>query len=678
MTAATVGVHLMMKDESDLLAQCLKSVKDADEIIVVDTGSRDSSVSIAKAYGAKVYDSEWDDDFSKPRNVALRQANTDWILYLDADECLLTGITAVKELLLSSEAEAFTVLLENVLGAGPEDRLLHRSVRIFRNRRDYEFQGRIHEQIDASIIQKHGAAAILDSAVTIRHFGYLPGRMKQKGKLKRNERLLKKALADCPDDPFYLYNMGITCCQSGRLEEARAFLTQALPSVSSHAPYRAAMVKNLCQILLELGDVKQAEIMLAGELERYGDYPDLDYMLGQSLERQGLLERAYEAYRNASTRTGDKYVTEAGMGSFRPLAKMGELALKRDLPEDAARLFHQALRHHNQYAPALVGIANAFQMLDVADAEISAFLWQTVNPRTSSDQAMVVEVLYGIGAFGQILASEPTYSLTEPRIAFPLSCSLIHTGQLIEANRILNLCAAQSEEGEPDARLFHIWAICQLLHYESLQEDFLALVPIRLRDKFHRLDHRLREDGDWAALDEGEELNELTKELIGQSVSLGQLDLGRKLAELLPDGRLDYAKALYREGYTMKAADLFLALLGNGLLDEEGLFLLGEILFDKGHYLQAAELFEQLLQNRRDDEKTGTATSLCYLHLAEASLAEVLHRVPDAAPFKDDLQNIRSSIRLLNGTAWHTNWSGRQRRIRHEPANDIAVHDREE
>ena len=83
----TISLCMIVKDEEEFLPGCLESVKEAvDEIIIVDTGSTDRTVEIAKSYGAKVYFHPWENDFSKARNYSISYATGDWIMYLDADE----------------------------------------------------------------------------------------------------------------------------------------------------------------------------------------------------------------------------------------------------------------------------------------------------------------------------------------------------------------------------------------------------------------------------------------------------------------------------------------------------------------------------------------------------------------------------------------------------------------
>ena len=85
----SLSACMIVKNEEKFLAQCLNSIKDAvDEIIIVDTGSTDKTVEIAQSFGAKVYHHPWRNSFSEARNHSLSYATCDWILQIDADEAL--------------------------------------------------------------------------------------------------------------------------------------------------------------------------------------------------------------------------------------------------------------------------------------------------------------------------------------------------------------------------------------------------------------------------------------------------------------------------------------------------------------------------------------------------------------------------------------------------------------
>lgn len=87
----TISLCMIVKDEEDVIGRCLDCVKDImDEIIIVDTGSTDRTKEIVSAYTSNIYDFEWIDDFSAARNYSFSKATKDYIMWLDADDVLLS------------------------------------------------------------------------------------------------------------------------------------------------------------------------------------------------------------------------------------------------------------------------------------------------------------------------------------------------------------------------------------------------------------------------------------------------------------------------------------------------------------------------------------------------------------------------------------------------------------
>ena len=92
MDVSTISLCMIVRDEEANLARCLESACGfVNEIIVVDTGSRDATPTIAKRYGARICHLPWQEDFSQARNESLKQAIGEWVLVLDADEELPPG-----------------------------------------------------------------------------------------------------------------------------------------------------------------------------------------------------------------------------------------------------------------------------------------------------------------------------------------------------------------------------------------------------------------------------------------------------------------------------------------------------------------------------------------------------------------------------------------------------------
>ena len=143
----TISLCMIVKNESHNLHRCLQSVQGfVNQIIVVDTGSEDNTVEIARSYGAEVHFFEWCDDFAAARNYSLSFATGDWILILDADEKLIISdqevISNALDSSLDMQAFALPLLCIDDLNLNSVPQLLPR---LFRNFLHITYYGVFHE-----------------------------------------------------------------------------------------------------------------------------------------------------------------------------------------------------------------------------------------------------------------------------------------------------------------------------------------------------------------------------------------------------------------------------------------------------------------------------------------------------------------------------------------------------
>ncbi|MDQ7006938.1 MAG: glycosyltransferase [Acidobacteriota bacterium] len=202
---------MIVRDEERFLPACLASATPlVDEIVVVDTGSSDRSVEVARAAGARVIEEPWRDDFSRARNASLEAARGRWVLVLDADERLepCTRARLDEAIAACGSVEALTVEIRSDL-AGGASQSTH-ILRLFSRRPEHRYEGRIHEQIAASIARRCGLPAISPrrSPLVARHLGYRPDLLAARNKKQRNETLLRAQVRDAPDDPAGWYLLG--------------------------------------------------------------------------------------------------------------------------------------------------------------------------------------------------------------------------------------------------------------------------------------------------------------------------------------------------------------------------------------------------------------------------------------------------------------------------------------
>lgn len=147
-----ISLCMIVLNEEIALPLCLSSVKDVvQEIVVLDTGSSDRTVEIAKLFGAKVYYFEWCNDFSAARNQALKYVTGDWILVLDADETLTPEIIPDLQQAIKRDRYLVINLLREEVGAAQSPYSM--VSRLFRRHPDIRFSRPYHAMIDDSVSQ---------------------------------------------------------------------------------------------------------------------------------------------------------------------------------------------------------------------------------------------------------------------------------------------------------------------------------------------------------------------------------------------------------------------------------------------------------------------------------------------------------------------------------------------
>jgi glycosyltransferase involved in cell wall biosynthesis len=326
-----LSVCLIARDEAANLPAALGSVRDvAAEIVVVDTGSRDRTVEVARALGARVEHFVWIDDFSAARNFAIEQASQAYILSLDADERLEPGSDAALERYCTqANGRAGRVLLSNLDGATVLS--VDALTRLHPNQPSYRYQGRIHEQL-----RLNGAPPpIYQTNVRLTHTGYSQAALKTAGKVERNLRLLSLAEADDPGEPYLSYQRGRTLAAAGEHRQAAEAFRAALGKLGDRPPSSVAYLPSL---LLQLGyaclranDVPGTLEVLSLATDLYPDFTDLYFLYALALTELGDPSRlddirlAYEHCLSLGEPDPARYESVPGVGSFRAAHNLGAL-----------------------------------------------------------------------------------------------------------------------------------------------------------------------------------------------------------------------------------------------------------------------------------------------------------------------------------------------------------------
>lgn len=224
--AIKISACYITKNEERTLARSINSLKgQIDELIVVDTGSTDNTVTIAQKYGAQVYHHEWTDDFAAARNVALEKATGDWIIFLDADEYFAEESAAViRKAIAGARGDAITVTIINIQEDTGKEIARSLVLRMWKNKPARRYVGRIHEHVREGEKNLDNIECIAD--IFLYHTGYSEEKMKQK--TERNLKLLMTELEAGRATPLFDRYFAECCYVMEDYELAFHYVKQAI------------------------------------------------------------------------------------------------------------------------------------------------------------------------------------------------------------------------------------------------------------------------------------------------------------------------------------------------------------------------------------------------------------------------------------------------------------------
>ncbi|HEV7669753.1 MAG TPA: glycosyltransferase [Thermoanaerobaculia bacterium] len=295
-----LSVCLIAKNEERFLPGALASVREvADEIVLVDTGSADRTVEIAREHGCRVLHETWRDDYSAARNAGIAAARGRFILCLDADERLVHPET-LREALLAAPAEVGGYFLER------HDRVIRPEdgepdvypigmLRLFRNHTEIRYEGIVHERPNDAVLRAGFTVGALAPVHLIHLVSDLPyERLVEKQ--RRYLRLLDLTLSGDPNDFWARYYRGKTIWFLGRRDEAKAAFRAIADASTCGRPLRASALSMLATLLAESGDRPAAVACIEESLALVPGASLALYVLAETLYADGHYAAARVAY----------------------------------------------------------------------------------------------------------------------------------------------------------------------------------------------------------------------------------------------------------------------------------------------------------------------------------------------------------------------------------------------
>lgn len=371
---------MIVKNEERFLPQCLESVKAyVDEIIVVDTGSTDRTIEIAKSFGATVIEREWRNDFAWARNESIALATKRWIFFMDADEELMPSarahLLAIKNLPAHNMALWVRIYnrTDDYRGSGD---VSHALIRVFPNDEKIRFRGMIHEY-PAFEGNEHSIDAV-SSEIEIVHHGYVNDVVVGRNKGSRNRDILEAATRAEPENPYHWYNYGTTAYLIADYELARDALEKMRELIGTTS---RAFMPNGLTLLSDLycdhfNDPVRGEMLARDALRRSPHYANAHMMLGKTLVAQNRLEEAREAFLLAIEDrhyNKNQFIVDDQVSVWKAQSELGSSYASEGDDQKALEWFERGLANAPAVEPLMINRAKALERLGRSEEAYEAY-----------------------------------------------------------------------------------------------------------------------------------------------------------------------------------------------------------------------------------------------------------------------------------------------------------------
>jgi glycosyltransferase involved in cell wall biosynthesis len=304
----TVAAAILAYNNERSLERCLAALIDAvDEIMVIDSYSTDRTVEITRKFPqVKLIDVEWHENFAEKRNRGLEQIQSDWVLWVDADEYLFPedkhAVRQVAGIFNGLPIPPVLLIWQvNEMGGAISDEFTQ--TRMFPTNRGLSYTGRIHEQIVCNGKSLFEGESYRQSVrIRLLHDGYEPAIVKDEKKIERNLKLLELMVKDEPDNPGWLLYYGRETMVYGNLDKAVEILLKAEQKAPNFPQFGRILDIQmfLAKIYMSLQQLEQAEEACRRALAIAPNFPDAIFYLAQIQIRQavGLLQTAEASLRS--------------------------------------------------------------------------------------------------------------------------------------------------------------------------------------------------------------------------------------------------------------------------------------------------------------------------------------------------------------------------------------------
>ena len=413
-----ISQAMIVKNEEKNIEKALSWGKGiVSEQIVVDTGSTDRTVEIAKSMGAKVYHFLWQDDFSLAKNFAISKCKYPWIAMLDADEYFLEEDAKklkniIKQVDKDANIHGLMEALVDLKDKEGEIRRVDRTIRIFRNRRDILFRRAIHEQLEL-LDGRDFTVADYSKDLSVFHTGYIDIDNSQKTKSNRNLNIIENQLCKNPHDFEMRIYLGIEYAVRKiwikALEEIRLFYKDIPEKYNTRIDI---ISKGICTHLIALSELEKAgedseailremeEVVEKGK-KIIPNNADFSYLYGRALYSQyykfdKAISALLEALDIANSDSETTLSTYFGSAIFSCYKMLADSCFQVGDTEGAVRYGTAVLQYHPNNLDTLLVLLCAFYKKEAEWEDVKKFLNKIYGDEITSIEELARRVGYRI------------------------------------------------------------------------------------------------------------------------------------------------------------------------------------------------------------------------------------------------------------------------------------------
>ena len=608
---ASLSVAMIVRNDETNIARSLESVKDiANEIIVVDTGSSDHTVEIARSHGAKVVFHPWNNSWSEAGNICLENATCDWVLFLDADDELIAeDVSRLAQLIQDIDHSGFYLGEIYYVGEQEEDGAVSSlSFRLWRNKSEYRFADADQEQLKASARLNNPRVGVAE--VRINNFGYL--NKPNTNKVQRDLRILMGERDDGSGDFSLRIKVGVDYLAQGDFKRALESYKRAFANLSGSDIQNAArLANNMSLCLKSLGRHRQALKLLRDAQDAYPEYVDLFYMEGLVHFEERDYESATTCFETCLTMGSHRrlYYSHSGVGSYmaaymaartclalgneakslcyyekalalnagygRAAYDLGLLLLRKDGPENVRQILESQVDLNSEVV--LSSLSLLFSQTGYYDISL-IYVEQLAEKGSAPSQTALLkgECLFNLGYFKEAIAEFDKVAISSQH--YSAACANKSVCYMLIGDSKRAIEAIDLIKSIKEFALVH--AIYRSV--ASLSKGRVSSISLDVAQKDSAL--------------------QIVADLMGKLLELKNLDVFEKAVALLDElglspgeSSLFLGKIYYDAGYNEIAVEELIHAYESGSADGESFYILGSTAFDNEFFEEAKTFFFEAL-----------------------------------------------------------------------------------